>query len=77
MKNTDLFIGHFPGCIVVADKSQYSNGDYKTLAHVSYAGNVHLFVQQTILPDFVQKTIQRISKENRKKFDEDFEKELC
>lgn len=76
MKHTDLFIGNFPGCVVVADKSVTVNGDYKTLAHVSHAGNVQLFVPEESLPDFVQEAIQRISKENRKKFDENFEKEL-
>ena len=76
MKHTDLFIGNFPGCVVVADKSVMEHGDYKKLAYISHAGNVQYFVQQNNLPDFVLDAIQRISKENRKKFDENFEREL-
>ena len=76
MKHTDLFIGNFPGCVVVSDKSVMEHGDYKTLAHISHAGNVQYFVQEGNLPGFVLDAIQRISKENRKEFDENFEREL-
>lgn len=76
MKTSDLFIGCFPGCTVVSDMSRCEDGDYKKLAYVSHAGNIKLFVEEESLPAFVREKIRQISKENRKEFDEAFERNL-
>ena len=76
MERKDLFIGDFPGCVVVADKSTLVRGDYKTIARISHAGNVQYTVPEASLPEFVHEAVQSISKENRAKFDKKFEQEL-
>ena len=76
MERKDLFIGYFPGCVVVADRSTLVRGDYKTIARISHAGNVEYTVPEASLPAFVHEAVQSISKGNRAKFDKRFEEEL-
>lgn len=74
MTKKDLFIGLFPGCIVYADKSRHEHGDYKTIAHVSYAGNVQIFDQK--IPDDIRERIHEDARRQSAKWDAKMDQEI-
>ena len=74
MTMNDLFIGCFPGCIVYADKSRHENGDYKTIAHLSYAGNVQIFEQK--IPDCIRNRIDEDAKKQSAEWDRKIDEEI-
>lgn len=74
MTMNDLVIGYFPGCIVYADRSRNENGDYKTIANVSYAGNVQIFDQK--IPDDIRDRINQDAKKQSTEFDAKIDKEI-
>ena len=74
MTINDLFIGHFPGCIVYADRSRHEHGDYKTIAHLSYAGNAQIFDQK--IPQEVRDRIDADAKKQSAEWDRKIDAEI-
>lgn len=76
MSNFELWIGYFPGCIVVANKAVHENGDYKDIARITYAGNIKYYVNKHTIPADALEKIEKIAKEERAKFDEWLDREI-
>ena len=75
-KKDDLFIGEFPGCVVIADKTVEEGGDYKQLARVSHAGNVSYVVDESKVPEWVRDAVRRQAEWKKKEFDKWAENEI-
>lgn len=76
MTKQDLFIGLFPGCIVAANKAVTKNGDYQTIAYISYTGHITYFVERDRLPADVVRELETIAETERRKKAEQLEREL-
>lgn len=76
MSNFELWIGYFPGCIVVCNKLEVEHGDYKQVARITYAGNIKYYVQKWEIPADALEKIENIAREERKKFDEWLDREI-
>ena len=76
-KHENLFIGRFPGCIVFADKAKYVNGDYKSIAHVSYSGEICWLIDdlKNVEPAVIS-AVERTAEEERGKWTARFNQEL-
>lgn len=66
--NVDLGFFGFPGCDVVCNRAVYEHGDYKTVAHISHAGNIKMFVGDDYLTDKDKERIHKHAERNRKEF---------
>lgn len=76
MHKFELFIGYFPGCIVACNKAVYEGGDYKTIAHISYAGNIKLYVKPDYIPEADMEAIKRTAARERQITKDHLEKVL-
>jgi len=76
MHKFDLIFCCFPGCIVACNKAVYEGGDYKTIAHISYAGNIKLYVKPDHIPEADMEAIKRTAARERQKTQERLEKTL-
>ena len=72
----DLGIYTFPGCIECADRSREENGDYKTIARISRAGNIKWFVPVLTVPAEVREMIEFHAGLEAVEFDRKIELEL-
>lgn len=72
-KNFKLFIGYLGNGATVCNSAVYENGDYKTIAHISPAGHIKLYVSADYIPaDAMQKireTAARHEAETRARLD--------
>jgi len=75
-KNFKLGIFKFPGCYVICNTAVTKNHDYKTVAHVSFAGNIKYFVAEDYIPIEDRKKIENLAKNNREKFIDDLEEQI-
>lgn len=66
-KNFELFIGYLGNGATVCNSAVYENGDYKTIAHISNAGNIKLYVEPDYIPAEAMQRIQETAAEHRKK----------
>lgn len=76
MEKFELWMGYFPGCIVVCNKAARENNDYKEVARISYAGNIKYYVQKWYIPADALQKIEETAKGERAKFDEWLDREI-
>ena len=68
MEKFELWLGCFGNCLTVCNKAVEVNGDYKTVAHISNAGNIKLYVKESYIPREDMKRIEELAENNRKSF---------
>lgn len=64
----ELWLGCFGNGITVCNKAVEVNGDYKTVAHISNAGNIKLYVKENYIPREDMKHIEEVAENNKKSF---------
>jgi hypothetical protein len=57
----------------VCNSAVMENGDYKTIAHISPAGNITFYVDESYIPAEDMTKIRNIAKSDAEKFRHDFE----
>ena len=72
----ELFIGYLGNGATVCNKAVYSNGDYKTIAHISNAGNIKLYVKPDYIPAAAMARIEKIAADHKNKTIEFINNEL-
>lgn len=68
MEKFELWLGCFGNGLTVCNKAVEVNGDYKTVAHISNAGNIKLYVKESYIPREDMKRIEELAENNRKSF---------
>ena len=72
-KNFKLFIGYLGNGATVCNSAVYENGDYKTIAHITPAGRVSLYVDPDYIPadamQRIKETAQRHEIETRERLE--------
>ena len=68
-----LFMGHLGNGTTICNSAVMENGDYKTIAHISPAGNITFYVDESYIPAEDMTKIRNISKSDAEKFRHDFE----
>ena len=68
-----LFMGCLGNGTTVCNSAVMENGDYKTIAHISPAGNITFYVDESYIPAEDMTKIRNISKSDAEKFRHDFE----
>lgn len=68
MEKFELWLGCFGNGLTVCNKAVEVNGDYKTVAHISNAGNIELYVKESYIPREDMKRIEELAENNRKSF---------
>lgn len=66
-KNFELFIGYLGNGATVCNSAVYEHGDYKTIAHISNAGNIKFYVAPDYIPAEAMQKIQETAEEHKKK----------
>lgn len=64
----ELFMGHLGNGTTVCNKAVMEHGDYKTIAHISPAGNIKLYVNPDYIPPDDMKRIESAAERNRAEF---------
>lgn len=67
-KKFELFMGHIGNGTTVCNKAVMEHGDYKTIAHISPAGNIKLYVNPDYIPPDDMKRIESAAERNRAEF---------
>ena len=67
-----LFMGCLGNGTTVCNSAVMENGDYKTIAHISSAGNITFYVDESYIPAEDMTKIRNISKSDSEKFRHDF-----
>ena len=67
MGNFELFMGYLGNGCTVCNKAVYEHGDYKTIAHISNAGNIKLYVKPDYIPADAMKSIENTARNHREK----------
>lgn len=68
MEKFELWLGCFGNGLTVCNKAVEVNGDYKTVAHISNAGNIKLYVKESYIPREDMERIKEVAENNRKNF---------
>lgn len=76
MRKFELFLGCLGNGTTVCNKAVYENGDYKTIAHISPAGNIKLYVKPDYIPAADMEKIKRVAAADRQKTKSRLEKAL-
>lgn len=76
MRKFELFLGCLGNGTTVCNKAVYESGDYKTIAHISPAGNIKLYVKPDYIPAADMEKIKRVAAADRQKTQKDLEKAL-
>lgn len=76
MKDFELFIGYLGNGATVCNKAVEENGDYKTIAHISVAGNIKLYVKPSYIPTEEMEKIEEVAARHKKETEERLDKEL-
>lgn len=63
-----LWIGCFGNGLTVCNEAVEVNGDYKTVAHISNAGNIKLYVKESYIPREDMEWIKEVAQNNKKNF---------
>ena len=71
-----LFIGYLGNGATVCNSAVYENGDYKTIAHISNAGNIKLYVKPGYIPEDAMEKIKETAADHRKKTEDRLNLEL-
>lgn len=64
----ELFMGHLGNGTTVCNKAVMEYGDYKTIAHISPAGNIKLYVNPDYIPPDDMKRIESAAERDRAEF---------
>ena len=64
----ELFMGHLGNGTTVCNKAAMEHGDYKTIAHISPAGNIKLYVNPDYIPANDMKRIEAAADRDRAEF---------
>lgn len=75
-KKFELFIGYLGNGATVCNSAVYENGDYKTIAHISNAGNIKLYVEPDYIPAEAMQRIQETAAAHKKDTLEKLDKSL-
>ncbi len=75
-KKFKLFIGYLGNGATVCNSAVMEHGDYKTIAHISNAGNIKFYVDEDYIPDSEMAKIQKTAEEHRQKMLEILDREL-
>lgn len=67
MGNFELFMGYLGNGCTLANKSVYENGDYKTIGHISNAGNIKLYVNPEYIPENAMNVIKATADNHKNK----------
>lgn len=68
-----LFMGCLGNGTTICNSAVMENGDYKTIAHISPAGNITFYVDESYIPAEDMTKIRNIAKSDYEKFRCDFE----
>lgn len=74
MKKFEFWAGSFGNGVTICNKAVEKNGEYKTVAHISDAGNVKLYVKAGYIPAADMDKITAWAAEMRENFKTRFEK---
>lgn len=72
-KKFELFMCCLGNGITVCNKAVIENGDYKKIAHISNAGNIKFYVQESYIPATEMDKIKRTASGDSKNFKKRFE----
>lgn len=68
-----LFMGCLGNGTTICNSAVMENGDYKSIAHISPAGNITFYVDESYIPAEDMTKIRNIAKSDAEKFRHDFE----
>lgn len=68
MEKFELWLGCFGNGLTVCNKAVEVNGDYKTVAHISNAGNIKFYVKESYIPREDMERIKEVAENNKKSF---------
>lgn len=66
-KKFELFIGYLGNGATVCNSAVYEHGDYKTIAHISPAGNIKLYVAADYIPEEAMQEIKATAERHKAK----------
>ena len=72
----ELFMCCLGNGTTLCNKAVTECGDYKTIGHISNAGNVKLYVKPDYIPEKDMQTIRRVATQDRNRFIDRLELEL-
>lgn len=64
----ELFMGCLGNGTTVCNKAVLENGDYKKIAHISNAGMIHFYVEESYIPEESLEKIKKTAADIRRKF---------
>ena len=76
MANFELFLGCLGNGTTICNKAVMEYNDYKTIGHISAAGNIKLYVDRGYIPPEDLKRINRVAADSRRRFIEALEKDI-
>lgn len=76
MADFELFIGYLGNGATVCNKAVEENGDYKTIAHISVAGNIKLYVNENYIPGPEMKKIKEVAERHKRETETRLDREL-
>ena len=76
MSNFELFIGYLGNGATVCNKAVEENGDYKTVAHISTAGNIKLYLKDDYIPQDSMEKIKATAQSHREQTVKRLDREL-
>lgn len=74
MRKFDLFVGFLGNGLTVCNRAVMVNGDFKRVAWISPAGNIHWYVRERCVPKKDLETVQHHAENCRREFVENLEK---
>jgi len=72
----ELFLCCLGNGITLCNKAVEEYGDYKTIGHISNAGNVKLYVNQDYIPVSALYRIEKLSEQMRRRFVKKLERDI-
>ena len=75
-KKFELFMGCLGNGTTVCNKAVKEHGDYKTIAHISPAGNIKLYVPADYIPPDAMEAICNSAARDRERFIDNLELEI-
>lgn len=75
-KRFELFMGCLGNGTTLCNKAVIADGDYKTIGHISNAGNIKLYVNPGYIPEKDMETIKKAAARSRVRFIDALEAEI-
>lgn len=76
MSEFELFIGYLGNGATVCNKAVMESGDYKTVAHISPAGHIKLYVDSKYIPKEDMDKINAVATRHRQEMESELDREL-